>query len=167
MGESKNRWVGMAFHRPRRSELQYQYCQYEECLVPFRGPERDLDEPYVAFVGGSEFFGKYVPTPLPDILENRLALKCVNFGAMNAGPEMIAGDEQLSEIVSAAEVVVIQATSAHNISNRFYRVHVRRNDRIVDFLPALQEVFPEGDFMDIHFTRHALSFFRVCLSRVF
>jgi hypothetical protein len=112
----------------------------------------------VAFVGGSEFFGKYVPTPLPDILENRLALKCVNFGAMNAGPEMFAGDEELTEIVSAAEMVVIQATSAHNISNRFYRVHGRRNDRIVQFLPALQEIFPEGDFMDIHFTRHALGY---------
>lgn len=148
----------MAFHRPRRSELQYQYCHYEDCLVPFRGPERDLNEPFAAFVGGSEFFGKYVPTPLSDILENRLALKCVNFGAMNAGPEMISSNEDLSEIVSTAEVVVFQVTGAHNISNRFYRVHGRRNDRIVDVLPALQEVFPEGDFMDIHYTRHALSY---------
>ena len=148
----------MAFHRPRKNEIHYQYCHYEDCLVPFRGPERDLSEPYVAFLGGSEFFGKYVPTPLPDILENRLALKCVNFGAMNAGPELICRDERLSEIACTAEAVVIQATGAHNISNRFYRVHCRRNDRIVDILPALREVFPEGDFMDIHYTRHVLGY---------
>ena len=128
----------MAFHRPCRSELQYQYCQYEDCLVQFRGPERDLDEPFAAFVGGSEFFGKYVPTPLPDILENRLALKCVNFGAMNAGPELVSSDEDFSDIISTAEVVVFQVTGAHNISNRFYRVHGRRNDRIIDVLPALE-----------------------------
>ena len=45
---------------------------------------------------------------------------------------------------------------AHNMSNPYYKVHPRRNDRFIKALPALVDIFPEVDFTDFHYTKHLL-----------
>lgn len=43
-----------------------------------------------------------------------------------------------------------------NLSNPYFRVHPRRNDRIVAIEPPLKNLFPEVDFALCGFTGHAL-----------
>ena len=33
----------------------------------FRGPKRDLDQPFVAFLGGTNTYGKFIERPFPDL----------------------------------------------------------------------------------------------------
>lgn len=136
--------------------LDYEPCRYGTSKVDFRGPLRAVNAPYIACLGGTEFYGKYLRQPIPDLLEAQLGETCVNLGRTNAGLDMFAGDAEMMRLASDASVAVVQVTSAHNISNRFYSVHPRRNDRFIGPTELLRAVFPEVDFTTIHFTRHAL-----------
>jgi hypothetical protein len=44
-----------------------------------------------------------------------------------------------------------------NLSNGYFRVHPRRNDRLVSISPALRALFPGVDFMRFDFTGHLMS----------
>lgn len=136
--------------------LDYAPCRYGESKVDFRGPLRALKPPYIACLGGTEFYGKYLHHPIPDLLEEQLGETCLNLGRTNAGLDMFAVDAEVMRLASQASVAVVQITSAHNISNRFYTLHPRRNDRFIAPTELLRAVFPEVDFTTIHFTRHAL-----------
>ena len=46
---------------------------------------------------------------------------------------------------------------AQNMSNRFYQVHPRRNDRLTRVSTVMQAIFPEVDFSEFCFTRHLLT----------
>ena len=136
--------------------LDYAPCRYGASKVDFRGPAREFEPPYIACLGGTEFYGKYLRQPIPDLLEAQLGEACLNLGRTNAGLDMFAVDPEVMRLASQASVAVVQITSAHNISNRFYSVHPRRNDRFIAPTELLRAVFPEVDFTTIHFTRHAL-----------
>lgn len=56
---------------------------------------------------------------------------------------------------AAAFVLVLPPTG--NLSNMFYRVHRRRNDRFLTATMRLKALFPEIDFADFHFTGHMLA----------
>ena len=45
---------------------------------------------------------------------------------------------------------------AANLSNRYYTVHPRRNDRFLGATPLLKALFRDIDFTDFSFTRHML-----------
>ncbi len=136
--------------------LDYAPCRYGTSTVDFRGPQRSVDAPYIACLGGTEFYGKYLHRPIPDLLEADLGTPCVNLGRTNAGVDVFANDPEVMAIASAARVAVVQITGVHNISNRFYSVHPRRNDRFIAPSELLRAVFPEVDFTAVHFTRHLL-----------
>ena len=70
------------------------------------------------------------------------------------GDEAVAG---LPRVLGSAKAVVIQVMGAHNLSNRYYSVHPRRNDRFLRASPTLASLYPEVDFTEFHFTRHMLS----------
>jgi hypothetical protein len=116
-----------------------------------------LDRPYIAFLGGTEVFGRFVKTPLSDIGESLLEMPCVNLGAVNAGLDTFATDKALLRLAGRAEMTVVQVLGAQNISNDYYRVHPRRNDRFLQAMPALKELFPEVDYTEYHFNKHLLS----------
>ncbi len=62
--------------------------------------------------------------------------------------------EILLEIAAAGKVTVIQVMGAQNLSNRFYRVHPRRNDRFLEGVrPAGSRSISEVDFTEFHFNR--------------
>ncbi len=136
--------------------LDYFPCRYGASKAVFRGPERDLTRPYVAMLGGSPTFGKYVARPYPALVEQALGQPVANLGGMNAGPDFYLSDPGALDIAARAEMAVVQVTGAEALSNPFYTVHNRRNDRFLAATPALRALFPEVDFADIHFTRHLL-----------
>ena len=134
----------------------YSPCRYGASKAVFRGPGRDLSQPYVAMLGGSATFGKYVDRPYPALVEQALGLPVANLGGMNTGPDFYLFDPAALDIAAQARVAVVQVTGAEALTNPFYTVHGRRNDRFLAATPALRGLFPQVDFTDIHFTRHLL-----------
>ena len=146
----------MAYEHPGVMTLDYFPCRYGHSKLFFRGPRRKLDGAYCAVLGGSETYGKYVRTPFPALVEDRLGLPVVNFGYMNAGADVFLNEPVIIDACSRARVTVIQLLGAHNMSNRFYTVHPRRNDRFLRASQQMKTIFPEVDFTEFHFTRHML-----------
>ncbi|MGR3760765.1 DUF6473 family protein [Roseobacteraceae bacterium NS-SX3] len=156
----------MSYELKSASALAGEPCCYANSRLPVRGPERELTQPYVAVMGGSEVFGRFVEQPFAAGAEALLGLPCVNLGSVNAGLDSFAQDKSLLAIARAAELTVLQVLGAQNISNRYYRVHPRRNDRFLQAQPALKALYPEVDFTEFHFNKHLLSTLRrVCEDR--
>ena len=137
--------------------LEYYPCRYGRSRVQFRGPRRSLDGRYVLALGGTETYGLFVPRPWPAVLEKQLGLPCVNMGVPNAGLDLVLQDPDLLSAAAGAQVVVMQALPAQNMSNRYYSVHPRRNDRFLRASEALQTLFPELDFSEFSFTGHVMA----------
>ena len=146
----------MAFERAEASTLDYEMCHYGQSKLLFRGPKKSLKGNYMAFVGSSETFGKYVADPYVSRVEREIDFPCVNFSAVNAGVDAFFQDESLVTLCSRSKLTVIQVMGAQNMSNRFYTVHARRNDRFLRASALLQTIYRELDFTDFSFTRHML-----------
>jgi hypothetical protein len=131
-------------------------CHYGHSKVLFRGPRKRLDRPYMAFVGGTETYGKFVQQPFPSLVEAEMGQTCVNFGCVNAGVDAFVNDHSVLEICRGADLTVLQIMGANNLSNRFYSVHPRRNDRFIDATSVLQAIYGDIDFSEFSFTRHML-----------
>jgi len=147
----------MTYENLGQTALDYFPCRYGMSKLLFRGPRRRLDGSYVAFLGGIETYGKFVEMPFPALVECETGIKSVNLGCVNAGIDAYATDKNLVDICAKADVTVIQMMGAQNMSNRFYAVHPRRNDRFLRASSLLQSIFGEVDFTDFNFTRHMLT----------
>jgi len=146
----------MAYEHPGDGSLDYLPCRYGTSKLLFRGPRRRLEGTFCALLGGSETYGKYVRTPYPALLEARLGTTMVNFGYMNAGADVFLNEPVIVDACNKARVTVVQLLGAHNMSNRFYAVHPRRNDRFLRASTLMKTIFREVDFTEFHFTRHML-----------
>lgn len=146
----------MAYEPLGASALDYAPCRYGASRLVFRGPARPLDQAACVILGSTEVYGRFVAQPFPALLEARLGRPVVNLGVVNAGPEVFAADPAVREIAAHAPILVVQAMGAHNLSNPYYAVHPRRNDRFILARPALRELYPEVDFTEFAFTRHLL-----------
>lgn len=144
----------MAFVRAGGGPLDYFPCRYGRSRLLFRGPKRDLSRPFVAFLGGTETFGKYVPLPFPALCEAGIGMVTVNLGVPQAGPDAFLNDPATLGVAQQAVATVVQVTAAQNVTNRFYAVHPRRNDRFLKATPLMQALFREVDFTEFAFTRH-------------
>lgn len=136
--------------------IDYAPWQWPGSRLWMRGPERSVSGRYIAVLGGLETFGRFVARPFPDLLEEALGLRCLNLGAAHAGPEAYLADGALIGACGRAEATVISVTGAHALSNRFYKVHPRRNDRVICHEAALRALYPEIDFSQHSFVRHLL-----------
>lgn len=139
-----------------RSGPDYALCRYGLSRMTFRGPQKRLTEKYVAFLGSTETFGKFLDQPFPDRVEERLGVTAVNFGAVNAGVDLYARDQTIMAACHDAAATVIQVAGVQNNTNRFYSVHPRRNDRFLRPSAALETLYPDIDFANFAFTRHLL-----------
>ena len=146
----------MSYAFPGEGALDYFPCRYGTSRLVFRGPRRSLERPYIAMLGGSETYGKFVPDPFPAIVEARLGLTMVNLGCVNAGIDVFLNEPAFAEVAAGARCTVVQIVGAHNLSNRFYTVHPRRNDRFIAASPLLKKLFRDVDFTEFDFTRHML-----------
>lgn len=150
----------MTFEPVGEAALDYLPCRYGDSKLLFRGPRRDLTRPYIAFLGGTETYGKFIADPFVSLLEQRLDLTCVNFGCLNAGVDVFLNDPFLPQAASKARMTVLQVPGAQNLSNRLYTVHPRRNDRFVSATGLLHSIYPDVDFATFHFNKHLLQHLR-------
>lgn len=146
----------MSFDALGEGALDYLPCRYGTSKLLFRGPRRTLTSPYVAFLGSTETYGKFVENPFPNLVEQHIGIPCVNLGCVNAGIDVFSKDMQIAEMANDAVVTVIQVMGAHNMSNRFYSVHPRRNDRFLQASSLLQAIYREVDFAEFNFNKHML-----------
>ncbi len=147
----------MAYENLSAGLLDYAPCRYGKSKLMFRGPRRPLDQPYIAYLGGSKTYGKFVPDPYVAQLERSVGLASVNLGCLNAGLDVFTADPAIAELCSGAEIAVVQVLGAQNMNNRFYRVHPRRNDRFVSASALLKTIYGEVDFTEYNFTGHLLT----------
>ena len=110
----------------------------------------------MACVGGDETFGRFVESPFPDAVQKQLGKTCANFGSLFAGVEALTRRSRSAEVGKPAERCVLQLPQVHGQSNRFYRVHPRRNDRFLEPTQDLLALYPDIDFTEVHFVRHLL-----------
>ncbi|SEK43410.1 DUF6473 family protein [Roseovarius nanhaiticus] len=146
----------MAYEKLEATPLDYMPCRYGTSKLLFRGPARDLEGRYIAFLGGTETYGRFIQRPFPALAEDALDLTCVNLGWPNAGLDVLLHDSEILRTATRSELVVLQVLGAQNMSNRYFTVHPRRNDRFVQASALLRGIFPEVDFTEFHFTRHML-----------
>ncbi|WP_417242435.1 DUF6473 family protein [Celeribacter sp.] len=147
----------MAYQYPSEGALNYFPCRYGKSKLLFRGPQKDLRDDYIAFLGGTETYGKYVETPFCDLVSTGAEITTVNLGCVNAGTDVFLNDETVMDLCEHSKVTVLQISGAQNMSNRFYAVHPRRNDRFLRASTLLKTIYREIDFTDFNFTRHLLS----------
>ena len=102
----------MAYAFPGEGALDYFPCNYGTSRLTFRGPRRSLERPYVAFLGGAETYGKYVPDPFADLVEDELGFASINLGCINAGPDVYLAEPEVIRIAQGAEAVVLQIMGA-------------------------------------------------------
>lgn len=136
--------------------LDYFPCRYSGSRQLFRGPRRRLDGDFIAYIGGTETFGKFLDTPYPALVEVETGMRSVNLGCINAGIDAYLNDRAVADICAKARLAVIQVMGAQNMSNRYYAVHPRRNDRFLSASPQLEAIYPSVDFTEFTFTRHLL-----------
>ncbi len=157
----------MAFAYPGEGSPDYAPCHYGASRLTFRGPSRPLRPGYVAALGGNETYGKFVHEPWPSLLEGMIGRQVVNLGCQGAGPDVFLGDEEVLALASGAAVAILQVPGAINLSNSFYTVHPRRNDRFLRPGPDLRALYPDLDLTEVHFTRHFLRLLRAAGPRRF
>ena len=150
------RFVAEAVNQIKAAGLDYKPWGFKGTKLQFRGPSVDLDAPFVAVLGGTETYGKYVETPFPAMLQDWIDTPVANLGVHQAGLTLFSEERWLLETASRADVCVLQILGAQNMSNRMYSVHARRNDRFLTASDALREMYPNVDFAEINFTGHLL-----------
>lgn len=147
----------MAYEFTGAGALDYYPCRYGKSKLLFRGPKRRLDGAYCAALGGTETYGKFVTNPFPALVERMIGMPVVNLGYPNAGIDVFVNEPTIIDACIGAKATVIQLVGAQNMSNRFYAVHPRRNDRFLRASTLMKALFKDVDFTEFHFTRHMLS----------
>ncbi len=147
----------MSFELLSVDAIDYLPCRYGASKLMFRGPRSRLTGAYAAVLGGSEAYGKFVAAPFPALVEQGLGLPVANFGHMNAGPDIFVAEPVVIDACSRARITVVQIMGAGNMSNRFYAVHPRRNDRFLRASALMKTIFRDVDFNEFRFTRPMLA----------
>jgi len=137
-------------------------CVYPGGRLACPGPERSLDEPFVAVLGAKETVSPPGHSSVPDALEVRLGLPCVDFSASQAGPDAYLADTGLMMHVQRASAVVITVPGAHALRNPFFTVHKWSNDRVIGQSEKLRDLFPEMEFLSYGFVRQMLGDMQAC-----
>lgn len=144
----------MAYEGPGPGALDYFPCRYGKARLLLRGPWRDPGVGYNVAVGGAATYGRFVRDPWPALLERAAGQRVLNMGVPQAGPDAWLAEPDLLRLALRARMRFLAVPDAVNLSNRFYTVHPRRNDRFLRASPVLRRLYPEVDFTDFAFTHH-------------
>ncbi|GAA5074036.1 DUF6473 family protein [Roseibacterium beibuensis] len=147
----------MSFVHRGYMPLDYQPVVYPGSVLRFRGPAVDLSRPYILCLGGAETFGRFIHAPYAEEMSRQLGQQVVNMGVIGAGMDVMMNDGAIQRAMRGASAVVLQVTGAQNMTNRFYSVHPRRNDRFLKASSILSTIYRDVDFTEFHFTRHLLT----------
>lgn len=146
----------MSYHESGALSAEEPLCRYAGSERWYRGPKLALDRPYLACVGADETFGRFVARPFPSVLDDKLDMPCINLGSLFCGVDGLTLDTCLLDLMNNAKTCVLQLPGILGQTNPFYRVHVRRNDRVLEATADLRALYPEVDFAEIHFVRHLI-----------
>lgn len=135
---------------------RWETCVYPGAKLRCRGPARSLDSDFIAVLGGAETLSLHLSRDIASVIEDAAGVACVNFSAAHAGPAAYLSDPDLLMQISRARAVVLSIPGAHLARNACFRVHSRRNDRVVGQSSALRALYPEVDFISHPFVRHML-----------
>ncbi len=138
------------------NKIDYQQYRFGRAQQRFRGPRPDLSKPYIACIGGSEVYGKFVRDPFSQIIQNNLGMPVANWGTPGAGPSFFLKDPVVLEACSNAKICIISAMGAVAMSNRLYSVFKRRNSRLRTVSPMLRGIYPDVDFSQIRYAHNLL-----------
>ncbi len=139
-----------------RRPVDYHHCRYDDSRLLFRGPRRKLDGRHLVAVGSTPTYGRFVHAPWPRLLEERIDRHVANLGYPNAGIDLVSRSSTLNEACAGAAACIVEVMGASNMSNRFYSVHPRHNDRFLMPSHELGRLYPEVDFTEFAFVRHML-----------
>lgn len=131
-------------------------CLYDGLAGQYRGPACSPDQAHWAYLGGCDGYGEFLTDPLPVLVSRHLGLPCANYAQPGAGVDFLLSNPDLLSRAAGAKAVILQVSGAHLLSNRYFSVHPRRNDRFTGPSRALRNLFPRVDFFEIHFVRHLL-----------
>ena len=108
---------------------------------------------YVASLGASETLGQSMPAPFPILTEQLIGHILVNLGLTHSGLDLYLKDDAVSDFSRKAQLCVLQFMGADNMSNPYYTVQLRRNNRFTRVLVVMVELLPELDFTRLHFNK--------------
>jgi len=107
--EGERKLVGdMSFELPGAGAPEELLCRYGASKLMCRGPRRKLDQPYVAFLGASETYGKFVDQPFVALVEQAIGTPCVNLGSANSGLDAYVQDPEILRIAAKAQLTIMQ-----------------------------------------------------------
>ena len=152
----------MTFLRMGGASVLPPSCLYPGARLRVRGPVRPLPGDHIVALGGAATFGKGAVRPWPHLLEAATGRAVANLGAVGAGPEAYLRDPALLRACDLARAVVMEVPGAEGLCNPFYRVHPRRNDRVIEVHRPLRALYPELDFHEVGFARALLERLRLC-----
>lgn len=145
--------AGLPIHR---AEPDVPTCRIGNSPLAFRAQSLGAGRPDCVVLGSGLSFGRFVAEPWPAILARLSGQRVVNLAVPQTSPEAWLRDEVLMALAVRAHRILIELPDCQRLSNRFFQVHPRRNDRVVQILPPLTALYPEADFMDYLFTGHLL-----------
>lgn len=156
----------MGYYDRFMPSVAYDFYDLPHSGVTLRGPVPDFDAPFVALWGSSEIFGKYVEYDVSQHLMQALGMQVVNFGIMNAGVDVFAWRHLFGYWSRRAHKNIVQTLPARHRSNRFYKVHPLRNDRLIQVSGDLKRLFPEVNFLEMYFVGHLWdALYKTCADR--
>ncbi|MFN4098812.1 MAG: DUF6473 family protein [Pararhodobacter sp.] len=100
--------------------------------------------------------GPQGPSRLEGALLRRVLGRLLAPAAQVEGVDLHLSDPHLADRAAEAVAYVLVMPPLGNLSNAYYQVHPRRNDRFLTARPPLKALFPEVDFAPVAFTGHAL-----------
>lgn len=134
----------------------------QQCLQPFAGPGAAyVVLPRAEPSGGIRhralmLVGARGAARLGPQLTRRVLDRLLAPAAQIEGVDLHLGDPALGFAGAQALAYVLVLPPLGNLSNPFFAVHPRRNDRFVAARAPLKALFPEVDFAPFAFTGHAL-----------
>ncbi|MEL7462715.1 MAG: DUF6473 family protein [Pseudomonadota bacterium] len=147
----------MTYQKPDAAFINYHVYRWGRLNQIYRGPEPDLTQPYIACLGAAQTFGRYVRRPFPDLMAKALGHRVANFGTGGAGPGFFLRDSKVMEAANDAALCVVQVMSARSLSNRLFKVKVRRNAQVKAVSSALEDLFPTVKFDQFTYAHNMLN----------
>ena len=146
----------MAEHQIDDPLFDYKIYRFGRTPQVFRGPQPDLRDHYIAFIGGSNTFGRYNDSPYADQIGDRIGRTVLNLGTDGAGPGFFLGDPEVLRSAMDADLTIVTVMCAPATSNRMFAVRPRRNLRLHTISDLLAGIYPEVDFSRFSFTKGML-----------